>query len=78
MYEMTPSSAINIFIIQFCFFILESVFSQCDFHPNNFFNITLHTKNRRNINVKLASARTAMTSSKKYWYQVRSSAAERK
>jgi len=62
----------------FCLFLLYSVFFLCDFPQIKFFKITLHTDNRRRRTETLASASTAMTSSRKYWYQARSSTAERK
>ena len=43
-----------------------------------FFKMTLHINNRISRIQKLASAITAVTSSRKYWYHVRSSTAERK
>jgi uncharacterized membrane protein len=54
------------------------VFPSYDSNPNNFFEMTLHTKNRMSRMDKVASDSIAMTSSRKYWYQARSSTAERK
>jgi hypothetical protein len=42
-----------------------------------FLSTTLRIKNTNSRNNPRASAKAAMTSSKKYWYHVRSSAAER-
>jgi len=53
------------------------VFSSCDFHVYNFFKMTLHTNNGMSRKETVASASTVMTSSRKYWYQARSSTAER-
>ena len=59
-------------------FLLESLFSLYDFPRNNFLKIILHTNNRMSRLETLASASTAMTSSRKYWYQARSSTDESK
>ena len=60
------------------FFLLESVSSSLDLPPINLIKMTLHTNNRMSRMETIASVSTAMTSSRKYWYQARSSTAERK
>jgi hypothetical protein len=71
------ASLYMLFQISFVSFFLSLCFSRA-LPTINFFKMNLHTDNRMSKMKTTASASTAMTSSSKYWYQARSSTAERK